>query len=516
MKGNSKKRQRKRDGPKGTPPPEKYSDEISVAKPNSPSQTTHSRSFDVSNLHGKKYLTPEDGQAFQDLIHDHYQGFVHVPADQVASNFDQTAKAAFERLRDANYYQYDIVKAGGKHASRTFVKRTLVGEPGITYKYLGLRLFAHAWSGPGVPPVMKTIGDLNRQMVEMTKEHANYGNCEYNLTLINFMEPSSHSKVGFKDEAFYGMGKVSVSWHADSSLEKNSSIGVYHCLPSQRSAKWDWKIALRRIHEGGREAKDIPPVATSTESGDIYFLLGTFNETHQHCVLSGSESTRISSTHRCAVTSEDTYDYIRKRTKGALKRFRLQLEGDISKMDAKVIVYCQRVLTEVEMEWIAQYWLQGAEHDKMHVWWQRPMKILEALWLSLEELTLQLYELCVKESTSVPRLAMKGFLLELQSRQDQRQEWEERRADKIYKRRIKPPYHPVARPLFDSNDSKRLGKELEPIIKEITKVREGQLGRTSQCSSPSKLAVSKVGKNKSPGGGDDTKPRKQSPKRQKR
>lgn len=107
--------------------------------------------------------------------------------------------------------------AGGRHSSRTFVKRTLVGNPGITYKYLGLRLFAHAWSGPGVSPLLKSISDMNEDMIRMTKEqkrkvnyHTDDGvpddKCsdDYNLTLINYMEPSSHTKIGFKDEAFYG------------------------------------------------------------------------------------------------------------------------------------------------------------------------------------------------------------------------------------------------------------------------------------------------------------------------
>lgn len=159
----------------------------------------------------KKFLTEEDGVAFSDLVKDHYNGFVHVPGDQVQpSNFHVKAKAALQHLRDANYYQYDIVMAGGKHTSRTFVKRTLVGDPGITYKYLGLRLFAHAWSGPGVLPVMKTIGELNQHMIDMTRTYKDFGQCNYNLTLINFMEPSSHSKIGLKDEAFYGMGKLFV------------------------------------------------------------------------------------------------------------------------------------------------------------------------------------------------------------------------------------------------------------------------------------------------------------------
>lgn len=100
--------------------------------------------------------------------------------------------------------QYDVVMAGGKYSSRTFVKRTLVGDPGITYKYLGLRLFAHAWRGQGVLPIMKAVGEMNQAMVQMTRRHKNHGRCDYNLTLINYMEPTSHSKIGFKEEVDYG------------------------------------------------------------------------------------------------------------------------------------------------------------------------------------------------------------------------------------------------------------------------------------------------------------------------
>jgi len=455
----------------------------------------------IQQEHGKKFLTPQDGELYQDLVKNHYQGFVHIPVDEIRpSNFHQTAKVAFERLRDSGYYQYDIVKAGGQHASRTFVKRTLVGEPGITYKYLGLRLFAHAWSGPGVLPVMKTIGELNQHMINMTKHHKIMGRCDYNLTLINFMEPSSHSKVGFKDEAFYGMGKVSVSWHADSSLESNSSIGVYHCLPSQKSTKWDWRIGLRPIPDNKDEkTNDITPIVTSTKDGDIYFLLGKFNETHQHCVLSGSECNRISSTHRVAVTKEDTYDYIRQRTKGALKRFRLQLQlADRSEIDPKVIVYCQRVLSEVEFEWISQYWLQGAEHDKMHLWWQGPIRALETMWLSLEEMTFELYQMFLDDAESLPRLALIGFLAELQTRQEQRQQWAERRSDKIYQRRIQASYRPVNRPSFEdtTTTTKRLGNDLGPAIHALLQIRKSLSGRKPHQGNPKESAASPASLNR--------------------
>jgi hypothetical protein len=173
-------------------------------KKNNNKNNDSASNFTVSSS-GKKFLTSQDGAEFEKLLKAKYQGFVHIPASQLTPHdFHQSSKAALERLRDANYYQYDVIMAGGKHSSRTFVKRTLVGDPGITYKYLGLRLFAHAWSGPRVPPALKDIGDMNQRMIEMTQQQGGKSS-DYNLTLINYMEPSSHTKIGFKDEPQYGM-----------------------------------------------------------------------------------------------------------------------------------------------------------------------------------------------------------------------------------------------------------------------------------------------------------------------
>jgi alpha-ketoglutarate-dependent dioxygenase FTO len=462
---------------------------------------------------GRKFWTDNDA-GFAAYVKSHYQGFVHFPAheyepriqqQQQQQTFHEVSRRALEKLRDANYYQYDVVMAGGKHSSRTFVKRTLVGNPGITYKYLGLRLFAHAWSGPGVSPALRAIGEMNRRIVELTKRLPNPGKCEYNLTLINYMEPHSHTSVGFKDDT-EGMGKVSVSWHSDSSLEANSAIAVYHCLPTQRATKWDWRIALRPAPNGNGDDENGPsirtqaaPVAINTKDGDMYFLLGDFNEKYQHCVLAGSQANRISSTHRVAVTSEDTYDYILKRVKIARKRFRLQLEDEgrrrpfsPSNMDAKIIRYCQRVLTEVEMEWIAQYWLQGAQHDKMHVWWQRPMKTLEAYFEALEQHTFQLYKVCLQDDT-VPIDVIKVMKNELKERRALRLQWDERRKDKIYAKRIAAEYRPVARPLYDdskgNNDDERLPKDLTNAINGLSEVLKRRLAGTKSVSKESSPLV---------------------------
>ena len=299
-----------------------------------------------------------------------------------------------------------------------------------------------------------------------------------------------------------------MSWHADSSLEPYSSIGVYHCLPTQKKSKWDWRIALRRTPEGNDSGgnlneglnasqQSIPPIVVPTKDGDAYFLNGTFNHTHQHCVLAGSEATRISSTHRVAVTKEDTYDYISKRVRRALKRFKEQLQiEDVGQMSAADIAKCQQTLTEVEMEWIAQYWLQGSQHDAMHVWWQQPMKKLEAQWVTLEELTFKLYNICLNSRSSsngttdashgIPRDVVSGLLSELKSRQKLRHQWDERRADKIYQRRVAEAFRPVARPDFGGTErQKRLPKDLSIAIRELSSLL-AKNGKNLQAASTNK------------------------------
>ncbi|CAJ1967500.1 unnamed protein product [Cylindrotheca closterium] len=421
----------------------------------------------------KKFVSSEDGEEFKELVKKHYKGFVHVPSRELAPPcFYTDAKRAFETLRQKNYYHYDVVMAGGKHCSRTFVKRTLVGCPGITYKYLSLRLFAHPWSGPDAIPMMKSICNINKSMIEMTKEHTGHGLCDYNLTLINDMPSAAfHSSVGFKEEAFYGMGKVSVSWHADSSLQNGSSIGVCHFVSSRKATPCDWRIALRPSPSGENGvSSDIPPISVRTADGDAYFLLGSFNEKYQHCVLAGSSQHRISSTHRVATIEKDTYQYILRRSKTALKRLRTEVEKDEARMDYRVVLFSQKVLTELEMEWVAQYWLQGSTHNKLHVWWHKPMETLESLWENLEELTHRVYTRCIEASSAVPRAVVVAILEEFKIRQRLRQLWDERRADAVYKKRMKEDQRPIARPQFhDRKDC--LPKSLSTAIQMLASVR---------------------------------------------
>ena len=131
----------------------------------------------------------------------------------------------------------------------------------VSLKYLGLRLFAHDWGPNQVNPVFQKVYELNQAMIARTKAAEKsctnqQGNCDYNLTLINYMEPINTHTLGLKDDVSYGMGKVSVSWHSDSALQDFSSIGVYHCLP--QSKKCDWKIALRRTQRVAAKSRSRP------------------------------------------------------------------------------------------------------------------------------------------------------------------------------------------------------------------------------------------------------------------
>ena len=242
----------------------------------------------------KLYITINDSPIYHELLQNSYIGFSYVPASQVnmmikmepsVSSFDQQQQHDQNNVCNGNaidfhshyqkilrslheYYQYDIIMPGGKHSSRTFVRRTLVGEPGMTYKYLGLRLFTHAWrnsrscddatpaSKKEVSALFHNVCMLNQAMIQMTENQVRIYQertgkvvpkhlYDYNLTLINYMEPVNDVRVHnhtnnsvssgvhhqqLRDEEFYNMGKASVSWHADSSLQDNSCIGVYHTL----------------------------------------------------------------------------------------------------------------------------------------------------------------------------------------------------------------------------------------------------------------------------------------------
>ena len=156
-----------------------------------------------------------------------------------------------DALDAGGVFQYDVTQpmGPGTPLAVTKVTRTCVGDPGITYKYLGLRMFSHPWTDEAAPTdsassAVSNAYTLLRRQNEALDERSQRcleregkgGSTHFSLTLINRMDPTG-LKPDLKDEPEFGMGKVSVSWHADSSLVHESTIAVY-CVHRGDNGAW--------------------------------------------------------------------------------------------------------------------------------------------------------------------------------------------------------------------------------------------------------------------------------------
>lgn len=162
----------------------------------------------------------------------------------------------------------DVVRIQGKDVL-TPVSRILIGDPGCTYKYLNTRLFTVPWPVKGctinyteaeIAAACQTFLKLNDYMQGETiqaleelaiREKDNEdavplcmaefprvgmgSSCDdevdiksraaYNVTLLNFLDPQKMPYL--KDEPYFGMGKMAVSWHHDENLVDRSAVAVY-------------------------------------------------------------------------------------------------------------------------------------------------------------------------------------------------------------------------------------------------------------------------------------------------
>lgn len=368
-------------------------------------------------LKGKShFITCNNSSLYESLLNSSYSGFKVAAKEDFESKFHDTFESAFKSLEDNNIFQFDFTQPGGLETpiARTYVSRCLVGDEGITYKYLGLRMFSHPWKSSSkkkenVPHYINNIKDCNDHLIKKTKtflkhnesENGNQneneigsssGSCEYNLTLINRCFPdgtgignSNNTSIKLKDEPHYGGGKVSVSWHADSSLEHYSSIAVYHSLKKENEGygKKDeelknipWRIGCRvavnsegpasnKLRQDKGDSMGAPPISVELPDNYAYFLLDDFNHHHQHTVLSGTAN-RYASTHRVARKQGHNVLEIMDRLKSLSEAAR--------RNNAKQINLEMTILLDVEFEWLRQFYIQGQTHYDLHIWWQPIMK----------------------------------------------------------------------------------------------------------------------------------------------
>ncbi|XP_061450287.1 alpha-ketoglutarate-dependent dioxygenase FTO [Rhineura floridana] len=434
------------------------------------------------------YLTPKD-DGFHQLWKTKYTKLVLRTAEKIPKEVHEEVQEAFLTLQKHACFFQDLVMIKGKDFV-TPVSWILIGNPGCTYKYLNTRLFTVPWPMEGYeinyshPEISKackalirlndylhreTIQALQEQNLAKTKEmedspvtdrHRDYAtsitemrsspqdqspshvpknDCtslkertSYNLSLLNYMDPQQMPFL--KQEPYFGMGKMAVSWHHDENLVERSTVAVYSysCEGPEEQKECDPALDGRDPavwHVGLKVAWDVknPGLAVPLYQGDSYFMLDDLNMTHQHCVLAGLQP-RFSSTHRVAECSQGTLPYILGQCNIALQN--LCADTDLrsltlKSLDVGDIKRVEEIHNEVEFEWLRQFWFQGKRYRKCTDWWDKPMAMLEEFWRKMELMTsLLLCKVRKGEQVEEQRSGRIGGLLPLLvQRQELRQEW---------------------------------------------------------------------------------------------
>ncbi|KAM9508592.1 alpha-ketoglutarate-dependent dioxygenase FTO isoform 4-T4 [Guaruba guarouba] len=428
------------------------------------------------------YMTPVDAD-FHQLWKSRYSKLIFRKSDTVPEELHQMVQEAFLTLREHDCFFQDLVRIKGKDFV-TPVSRILIGNPGYTYKYLNTRLFTVPWPtvgydikycSPQIHDVCKALIRLNdylhieavkalQNLVEtkeindttvidgeqnfatslaekesISKDESsccvqadNYislkNRTSYNMTLLNYMDPLQ--MLYLKQEPYFGMGDMAVSWHHDENLVERSTVAVYsYSCEGSAMAESDEEILKGRDpavwHVGLKVAWDIetPGLAMPLHQGDCYLMLDDLNMTHQHCVLAGF-SPRFSSTHRVA---------------------------------------------DVEFEWLRQFWFQGKRYLKCTDWWLKPIAKLEEFWRKMEIMTsLVLSEFRKEEQIEEQRAkTIRCFLLVLTERQRLRKEWTARcqsEAAESLPEDQKPECHPL---WTDDECNMSLPYDLEEVIADL-------------------------------------------------
>lgn len=480
-------------------------------------------------------LSPSDGAAFDKCLQRCYRGLSWEDPDELPQSLHRSFSLALDELNDAGLFLYDVIQPGGKRLSLTMVTRTLIGEPGSTYRYLGLRLFSHPWcdvdangdrlnvssdskrekkktkrssreseagsslirlgySGDCVAGLLRVgtvndvlIGRTNSRLKDEIAPHVTdglVGSTDYNLTLINKMEPSS-AKRDLKNENIYGMGKTSVSWHKDSGLQDFSSIAVYHTLQEyvgaggtdhaharverKRSSKSSisnedepWRVAVRVASANVKT----PALAIPLPSGALYYLLDDFNHQHEHAVLAGTDKLRYSSTHRVAREGQGTWQYIRNKCEATLPKLEVLENEGLSNItnsaDRKKFVKecraCQKLMTEIEFDWLRQWHVQGKMHADIHSYWHEPMTRLMNAYRKLERIFVKVVGLLRKAASakeSMPAVSEDLFDVMIEAIEDRhrlRLQWHERYRDPIFSS-LSEGMKPMECPVLDRKDT---------------------------------------------------------------
>ncbi|CAE8644257.1 unnamed protein product [Polarella glacialis] len=464
--------------------------------------------------------------------------FVREPADASSESFHEEFRRCLHGLYEQGIFQYDLIQpvGPGTPVVSTRVTRCLIGEPGITYKYLGLRMFAHPWKGEKTSESCSAMYQHNQELISKAEEQAVAVGCDappysscFNLTLINRMDPADSGAPN-------KLGAVSVSWHADSSLVDYSTITVYVAehdatqdsfglSPARPCKPCDdpWRVALRHTPNVQGPEKSCPWEVAAQETakpvkrrakakvhtvpihdGDIYHLIGDFNHHNQHAVLAGRDAVlavrrgmpvlggsgtiRYSSTHRVALTEGHSYRSVKQRCSTALSVALADMIPAAAQVHEE-----QQCSLELEFEWIRQFFIQGKAHREALPWWHSKMDELVFLWRQFEVLTAQRLTLLRRAAAGkVGTSELDPFCLALknglQKRAELREAWRQREHDPLLKKQ--PANRQPLQCLFDAPSdaphgagSEALPHNVWPLVEEISQIQL-QLHETKKVGKP--------------------------------
>ncbi|XP_072488337.1 alpha-ketoglutarate-dependent dioxygenase FTO isoform X9 [Notamacropus eugenii] len=423
------------------------------------------------------YLTPKDAE-FHQLWQENYSKLILREASRIPELLHKEVQKAFLTLRKHNCLFQDLVRIKGKNLL-TPVSRLLIGNPGYTYKYLNSRLFTVPWPVEGSnikytedeifaactafyklndylhkdtiqaldklhlikskqnenDAVFEMVPELSKSGLDMRDDKELKKRTAYNLTLLNYMDPQKMSYL--KEEPYFGMGKMAVSWHHDENLVERSTVAVYS-----------------------------------------YSCEDDLNTTHQHCVLAGLQP-RFSSTHRVAECSVGTLDYIFKQCRLALQNVRDDMEPrtmHLRSLESSVIRQGEEIHNEVEFEWLRQFWFHGHRYKKCTDWWHQPISELERLWKKMECVTNAVLCEIRKEGWPMEQKneIITDLLALLTTRQELRMEWCMRCQSRVAQN-LPEDQRPICWPYWEDDDPEMpLPFHLSNIILEL----QGQLLKT--------------------------------------
>ena len=254
----------------------------------------------------------------------HYKGLVVARREclrqiGVSEDLHQRVTAALESLLRLDAFKPTMIVKRDAHnrleRSAVYARRLLVGQPGVTHGSQNHRLFAVNWDcgqGGGIDDnatssklhrqVFGVINELRQELEHMISAQASGGkrddaendnptssHLSADEVLINYFPPPTT----FSADAYLGLERCAMAWHRDKGLEENSNVFVYSCQPDMENTAPD-SASAARDSESWRVAFKVawdaktPAVVVPVFDGDAYFMMGRFNETHQHAVFAGS------------------------------------------------------------------------------------------------------------------------------------------------------------------------------------------------------------------------------------